>query len=99
MAVGFVAPAGCGGLDMLPEDGRDFIGRPRFGARLGSPSSPGEPACWASWKDSGERLRFMPRVLGFSSSELRAAGLMVAGLMVAPSAPLGWVEYIRANGR
>lgn len=32
--------------------------------------------------------------------ELRAAGLIVAGLMVAPSAPLGWwVEYIRASGR
>lgn len=28
---------------------------------------------------------------------LRAAGLIVAGLMVAPSAPLGWVEYIRTG--
>jgi hypothetical protein len=29
--------------------------------------------------------------------ELRAAGLIVAGLMVAPSAPFGWVEYIRGE--
>lgn len=37
---------------------------------------------------------------GYSySPELRAAGLIVAGLMVAPSAPLGWVEYIRATMR
>lgn len=28
---------------------------------------------------------------------LRAAGLIVAGLMVAFSAPLGWAEYIRTG--
>lgn len=35
--------------------------------------------------------------LGCDLPEFRAAGLMVAGLMVAPSAPFGWVEYIRAG--
>lgn len=35
--------------------------------------------------------------LGQNLPGLRAAGLIVAGLMVAPSAPLGWAEYIRAN--